>query len=151
MSNRKKQIIKQGSIVLAGVLFLVLVFESDRIIGGTAAELQWKDLQQLNYATGEAPSNLKSRNDKVIKIGGYPVPVEGDDWENVTEFLLVPDPMACIHVPPPPPNQIVHVKLKNGISFEELWGAIKVTGTFKIVETKSVYGASSFYMGRRSR
>ena len=30
--------------------------------------------------------------------------------KKVTEFLLVPWVGACIHTPPPPPNQIVHVK-----------------------------------------
>ena len=38
------------------------------------------------------------------------VPLE-DDLDVVTEFLLVPYAGACIHVPPPPPNQIVYVKM----------------------------------------
>jgi uncharacterized protein len=32
----------------------------------------------------------------------------------VSEFFLVPYFGACIHVPPPPPNQIVYVKLTGG-------------------------------------
>jgi hypothetical protein len=44
---------------------------------------------------------------------GYIVPLE-DDREEVKEFLLVPSAGARIHVPPPPPNQIVHVVMAGG-------------------------------------
>lgn len=44
----------------------------------------------------------------LVRIPGYPVPLDGDS-RNVKSFLLVPFYGACIHVPPPPPNQIVHV------------------------------------------
>ena len=43
-----------------------------------------------------------------VKIPGYLLPLEFEG-EMVTEFFLVPYVGACIHVPPPPPNQIVHV------------------------------------------
>ena len=48
----------------------------------------------------------------VIKLPGYVLPL---DFEGtlVRSFLLVPYVGACIHVPPPPPNQIVHVQLKS--------------------------------------
>jgi hypothetical protein len=46
-----------------------------------------------------------------VRIPGYIVPLEADDQGRLTEFFLVPFLGACIHVPPPPPNQIVYVKL----------------------------------------
>src|SRR5206468_7419214 len=46
---------------------------------------------------------------KVVKLPGYVLPIEFNG-KQVTEFLLVPWVGACIHTPPPPPNQIVHVK-----------------------------------------
>ena len=44
-----------------------------------------------------------------VRLPGYLVPLEGQagEWK---EFLLVPYFGACIHSPPPPANQIVHVK-----------------------------------------
>ncbi|UCH74828.1 MAG: DUF3299 domain-containing protein, partial [Rhodospirillales bacterium] len=43
-----------------------------------------------------------------IRMGGYLLPLEFTG-KATTEFLLVPYVGACIHTPPPPANQIVHV------------------------------------------
>src|SRR5690606_41234775 len=51
---------------------------------------------------------VPSLNGKKIRIPGYVVQLEGDA-DKVTQFLLVPYFGACIHVPPPPPNQIILV------------------------------------------
>ncbi|WP_136809022.1 DUF3299 domain-containing protein [Desulfosediminicola flagellatus] len=52
-----------------------------------------------------------------VKMPGYVLPLEYSDHK-ITEFLLVPWVGACIHTPPPPPNQIVHVVLDKGNAFE---------------------------------
>lgn len=52
-----------------------------------------------------------------IKMPGYVLPLEFSG-RKVTEFLLVPWVGACIHTPPPPPNQIVHVILDKNNAFE---------------------------------
>jgi len=70
-------------------------------------------------------------NGSTVKIPGFVIPLEGNE-NIVTEFLLVPYFGACIHVPPPPPNQIVHVKIKNGVPIESLYDAITVTGIIKV-------------------
>ena len=65
---------------------------------------------------------------KRVKIPGFVVPLEGTA-ERTTEFLLVPYFGACIHVPPPPSNQIVYVKFEEGIPIDNIYDAIWVTGT----------------------
>ena len=75
------------------------------------------------------------------------VPLE-DDADQVTEFLLVPFAGACIHVPPPPPNQMIYVKLTRGnrkakMSFTE---PIVVTGQLHVATVQSPYGDVSFNM-----
>jgi uncharacterized protein len=50
----------------------------------------------------------------LVKIPGFVVPLVQDDTGLVSVFFLVPYFGACIHVPPPPPNQIVYVKLDGG-------------------------------------
>ena len=70
---------------------------------------------------------VKELNGQSVSIPGFVVPLEGDS-EVITEFLLVPYFGACIHVPPPPPNQIVHVTIKDGVPIESLYDAIVVTG-----------------------
>jgi uncharacterized protein len=58
---------------------------------------------------------VNSRLDQtLVKIPGFVVPLIQDDTGLVTAFFLVPFLGACIHVPPPPPNQIVYVKLNGG-------------------------------------
>jgi len=52
-----------------------------------------------------------------------------------TEFLLVPYFGACIHVPPPPQNQIIYVKDTKGVSITQLWDVVTVSGT---ITTNSV-------------
>lgn len=66
-----------------------------------------------------------------VKIPGYVVQLEGDD-RRVTEFLLVPFFGACIHVPPPPPNQIIHVRFPEGVPYPVTYDAVWVTGTMKV-------------------
>jgi hypothetical protein len=44
------------------------------------------------------------------------------------EFLLVPTAGACIHTPPPPANQIVHVRYPEGIEIKTLYDAVWVDG-----------------------
>ena len=48
-------------------------------------------------------------NDKDVRIPGFIVPLEYKESEIVTRFLLVPYFGACIHEPPPPPNQTIYV------------------------------------------
>ncbi|MDR9826856.1 DUF3299 domain-containing protein [Vibrio sp. FNV 38] len=69
-------------------------------------------------------------NGSQVRIPGFVIPLEGDA-NKVTEFLLVPYFGACIHVPPPPPNQIVYVKYPKGAPVQQLWDVIYVVGTLK--------------------
>ena len=70
-------------------------------------------------------------DDKLVRIPGYLLPLEFKD-KKVTEFLLVPWVGACIHTPPPPPNQIVHVKLDKGFDIgDEMFTAVWVNGVMK--------------------
>ncbi len=66
-------------------------------------------------------------NKSHVKIPGFVIPLEADE-DKVTEFLLVPYFGACIHVPPPPTNQIIHVIYKKGASYQALWDVVYVTG-----------------------
>ncbi|BBN82906.1 hypothetical protein PA25_28910 [Pseudoalteromonas sp. A25] len=74
---------------------------------------------------------VKNLDGQSVSLPGFVVPLEGDN-QLISEFLLVPYFGACIHVPPPPPNQIVHVKIKGGVPIESLYDAITVTGVIKV-------------------
>jgi hypothetical protein len=66
-------------------------------------------------------------DDKDILIAGFAVPMEFDNL-GTTEFLLVPYVGACIHVPPPPPNQIIYVKTTTPYQIQGLFEPVYVTG-----------------------
>lgn len=76
------------------------------------------------------PSIVTELNGKHVQIGGYVVPL---DFEATTikEFLLVPFVGACIHVPPPPANQIVYVKVEKGFDVKGSFEPVKVVGMLK--------------------
>ncbi len=103
----------------------------------------WSTLKMLTSSTPPS-SPVRQLQGKRVSIPGFMVPLE-DDAQQVTEFLLVPYAGACIHVPPPPPNQMVYVQLVHGgkakMSFTE---PIVVTGTLKITTVKSPYGDVSY-------
>jgi hypothetical protein len=67
---------------------------------------------------------------KKIKIPGFVVPIE-EKGRAVTEFLLVPYFGACIHVPPPPANQIIHVISSKPIRNLRVMDAVWVSGELK--------------------
>ena len=62
-----------------------------------------------------------------VQIPGYVLPLEFEGT-TITEFLLVPYVGACIHVPPPPPNQIVYVKVPDGFESEGIFAPVWVAG-----------------------
>ena len=65
-----------------------------------------------------------------MRIPGYLLPLEFDG-AGVSEFLLVPYVGACIHAPPPPPNQIVHVRLEGSYATSELYTPVWVAGLLR--------------------
>jgi uncharacterized protein len=79
-----------------------------------------------------------------VRLPGYIVPLDTDAEGRLKEFFLVPYFGACIHVPPPPPNQIVLVRLAEPIPMTDIWDAFWVEGTMKI-ETQQNDMASSAY------
>ncbi|WP_234221936.1 DUF3299 domain-containing protein [Ruegeria pomeroyi] len=63
-----------------------------------------------------------------VRLPGYVLPLEFKG-RKVVEFLLVPTVGACIHTPPPPANQIVHVVYPEGIEVSGLFTPVWITGT----------------------
>ncbi|MCZ4352817.1 DUF3299 domain-containing protein [Roseovarius aestuarii] len=62
-----------------------------------------------------------------VKLPGYIIPIDMGS-EGLRSFMLVPYVGACIHVPPPPPNQLVFVTTKTPWPSDQLWDAVWVSG-----------------------
>ncbi len=88
-------------------------------------------MSALKNMLTESPFNT-ALNGRLIKLPGYVVPVETDGQKS-SEFILVPYFGACIHVPPPPPNQTVYVKTrdKQGATIRKLYDVVWVTGVIQ--------------------
>jgi len=138
-------------------LLLVVLFSATFIVGylgfesyqarqwGSASEVNWRDLGELDYVSGESSTRLKSLDGKQVKVPGFMVPLE-DNLRKVTQFLLVPTPQACIHVPPPPPNQMILVEMLDGHEVDVNFGPIWIYGELKIFSINHQYGESSFVL-----
>ncbi len=105
-------------------------------------------LLNLRQAWDAAPAN-EAMNGATIRIAGFLVPLEWGD-KKLKEFLLVPYFGACIHAPPPPANQIIHViaepPAKGMQAMEPVW----VEGTLAIALSDTDMGRSSYRMKARS-
>jgi hypothetical protein len=100
-------------------------------------------LMKLQDASNNAPTNA-AMNGVEVKIPGFIVPLEENKGE-VTEFLLVPYFGACIHTPPPPANQILHVRPKQGAKFRAM-DTVWVTGKLQTVRNDSMMGVSGYHV-----
>ena len=87
---------------------------------------------EMSTLRAEQPPSSGVRTDfngKIVRIPGYIVPLE-TSGSGVTEFILVPYVGACIHVPPPPANQLVFVTTQTPYESSGLFEAVNVTGMF---------------------
>ena len=127
-------------IIKASCLIFILI--SQITFAKDPLELFWEDMVPPDYQTPDTPLShdgsmmqmglnapvVQTLDGKLVKIPGFVVPLEGDN-ETTSEFLLVPYFGACIHVPPPPANQIVYVKFSTAMPIDNLFDAVWVTGT----------------------
>ena len=105
-------------------------------------------LRNLRSAWDSAPAN-EAMNGRNIRIAGFLVPLEWGD-KKLKEFLLVPYFGACIHVPPPPANQIIHVVADTPAKDMQAMEAVWVEGTLEIALADTDMGKSSYKMKARS-
>ncbi|MEH6567177.1 MAG: DUF3299 domain-containing protein [Halopseudomonas sp.] len=81
---------------------------------------------------------------KEVKLPGYIVPLTLSDDNRVTEFLLVPYFGACIHVPPPPSNQIVLVQSEEGVALDAAYIPFWITGTLHVEQSESELASAGY-------
>lgn len=101
-------------------------------------------LARMRKAWDAAPLN-PALDDATIRIPGFLVMLDGAP-DAIQEFLRVPYFGACIHVPPPPANQVIHVRpnrpVKGVCSMDPVW----VSGVLKVVRPDTPMGKTSYRM-----
>jgi hypothetical protein len=99
-------------------------------------------MRRMRELWDNAPTNPKMSGARV-RLPGYVVPLEEVKGE-LKEFLLVPYFGACIHSPPPPANQIVHVKAQAPLKGWRTMDAVWVSGTLQAARADTAMGASGY-------
>ena len=83
--------------------------------------------------------------DSLVLIDGYVLPLSvkgprenagqsGNQAKQIDEFLLVPYVGACIHVPAPPPNQMVYIKTSEVVENPGIFSPVQVEGELQAHE-----------------
>jgi hypothetical protein len=101
-------------------------------------------LERLRAEWDNAPANA-ALNGAAIRIAGYVVPLDGMG-ETLNEFLLVAYFGACIHTPPPPSNQIIHVTLEHPAPGIQSMDTVWVEGVLQTGHSVTDMGDSSYRM-----
>ncbi|MCO7638852.1 DUF3299 domain-containing protein [Pseudomonas sp. S 311-6] len=89
---------------------------------------------------------VKALDGQQVKLPGYIVPLEVSEEGRTTEFLLVPYYGACIHVPPPPSNQIVHIFSEMGVRIEDLYQPYWIEGRMQVKASSSELADAGYLM-----
>ena len=157
MSENQLKIKVLLSILLAGLFSHSAVAE--------VREIEWMDLMPKEEAEawlddvdrvdhgGIGPANafqsyatVGELDGQEIRLPGFVVPVETTAEGKLKEFFLVPYFGACIHVPPPPANQIVYGRLEEPIQMVNIWDAFWMEGTLNIEDVSNETADSAYTM-----
>jgi hypothetical protein len=134
---------------------------------GEVLDVDWRDLLPVNerahysasapppehgpLGEGGPPAMQKQTTtsnedlaDWVVRLPGFIVPIGTPRGGLITEFLLVPYIGACIHVPPPPPNQMVYVNSAAGIAADAIHEAYWVTGKMRVESRTTELGTAAY-------
>lgn len=109
----------------------------------------WVQLSRLDIKTGQMPDKLRAFDGRVIRIPGYVVPLE-DDLTRASQFLLVPYSGACIHLPPPQPDQILQVVMEGEPASFGMGRCYWLEGRLRISDSRSPYGRVAYQVEGRS-
>lgn len=94
---------------------------------GSLFQAREKIIEQRRRAAEGINEALVGKN---VRLPGFVLPLAFQDGKAI-EFLIVPTTGACIHTPPPPPNQMVHVRFAEGIVVERLYAPVWISGKLR--------------------
>lgn len=81
---------------------------------------------------------------QLIRIPGYVVPFDFNLSRKHEAFLFVPYMGACIHTPPPPPNQIIYVRADPAVRIKDIWEPYWLEGDLQGEEVRNDTGDAAY-------
>ncbi|EAQ02147.1 hypothetical protein OB2597_21021 [Pseudooceanicola batsensis HTCC2597] len=129
---------------------------ASRGLAETVVDLEWRDLlpeddpslpgnlagivpHEESSLAAQQPASSGIRTDwngQIVRLSGFIVPID-HKGTGVTAFILVPYVGACVHVPPPPANQLVFVTTGTPYESSGMFEAVTVTGMFGTASTST--------------
>jgi len=120
------------------------VFPED---AATNATTNATDPAEIRYQQALTSAKIKPEFDRQqVRIPGFVVPLEFDDEQTITSFLLVPYFGACMHLPPPPPNQVIYAEFTDGFQVEFLYDAVYIEGELRTAPEDTERGTAAYTM-----
>ncbi len=151
-------------VLIAALLAPALAVPQEGAAAGATRDITWDDLlpegwvppaaAPVDHFFDAAPTAPVSQADapvvvaldeQRVRLPGYLVPLDVED-EKLRTFLMVPYFGACIHVPPPPPNQVVYVEMAEPVAVEDPYGAHWVTGVISTQSQETDMAQASYSM-----
>ena len=102
-----------------------------------------EDAYQKALVSTDVNENLDGA---MIRIPGLVVPLEFDEEQTISQFFLVPYFGACLHMPPPPPNQIILVNAPKGIQMSALYDPFWIEGQLSTSFQENDMATSAYAM-----
>lgn len=102
-----------------------------------------EDAYQKALVSTDVNENLDGA---MIRIPGFVVPLEFDEEQTISQFFLVPYFGACLHMPPPPPNQIILVNAPKGIQMSALYDPFWIEGQLSTSFQENDMATSAYAM-----
>ena len=93
---------------------------------------RWIVAERRELAATAGNKNVDGRR---VVLSGFVIPAAVDD-DGTSIAYLVPERGMCSHMPPPPPNQMVRLRLRDNWRPQTIFEPIRVTGLLSIQPTK---------------
>jgi len=100
----------------------------------------------LSSDTFQSYATVGELDRQTVRIAGFVVPVETTGDGKLKEFFLVPYFGACIHLPPPPANQIIFGRLAEPVEMVNIWDAFWMEGTLNIEDISNQTADAAYTM-----
>ncbi|MDO5102064.1 MAG: DUF3299 domain-containing protein [Lautropia sp.] len=105
-------------------------------------------LRKLQAAWKNAPLHPDIQHEPV-EMSGFIIPLDSSSPGSIEELLLVPYFGACIHVPPPPANQIIHVVLDEPLTGFQMMDPVTVRGELRPSRHDTPFGSAGYQLSAR--
>lgn len=103
---------------------------------------------KLAPGPSELPAEINTNQDldgEKVVIPGFVIPLDAQDGLT-SNFLLSPKQGACIHRPPPAPNQLIHVVFDEPIALPEIEQPIYISGTISLKSEKNAFAQTGYFI-----